>query len=129
MGFVFTVHRIFGEMVLPILIIVAAIWFTVTWKPDQHPTLPARVFPILVDIQATLGLIYWIYLLAIGSFAIHLGFPFILHPIIGILSAGVAHMAARPKGNLATLGRWAPLAACGVLFIMVLGLVILGRAT
>jgi hypothetical protein len=37
MGTIFLIHRLFGGMVLPLLLIGAAVWFTVTWKPDRWP--------------------------------------------------------------------------------------------
>src|SRR5437867_360580 len=61
MDLIIAIHRVFGQMVLPLLIVVAAIWFTVTWKPDTPPTTVARLFPVLVDLQVTLGLIYFVY--------------------------------------------------------------------
>jgi uncharacterized membrane protein YfcA len=128
MGTIRWIHATFGEMILPLLIVIAAIWFTVSWKPDQQRTLPARIFPILVDIQFVLGLIYWIYGIAIGLGGLYLGFPFILHPILGLLAVGVAHLAVRPGGPFSNLGRWRPLAALGLLLVIVLGAVIISTS-
>jgi heme/copper-type cytochrome/quinol oxidase subunit 4 len=122
-----TVHQIFGERVLPLLIVLAAIWFTVTWKPDAPPTMVARLFPVLVDIQVTLGIIYWLYLLIDGNPRM-LSFPFILHPLIGLIAAGVAHMAIK-GGPFRRLGRWAPLAALSVLLVLVIANVMLAQMT
>jgi hypothetical protein len=55
-----TIHMIFGERVLPLLIVIAAIWFTIAWKPGSPTNRAARLFPVLVDIQFALGLITWI---------------------------------------------------------------------
>jgi hypothetical protein len=118
MGVIFTIHQMFGERVLPLLIVIAAIWFTVTWKPDAPANVVARLFPVLVDIQVTLGIIYWLYLL-IGGNSRMLSFPFILHPLIGLIAAGVAHMAVK-GGPFRRLGRWAPLAALAVLLVLVI---------
>jgi hypothetical protein len=123
-GTIFTIHSIFGERVLPLLIVIAAIWFSVTWKRGVAGSLPARIFPVLVDIQVTLGIIYWVYLLLTtsgASQAIYYSFPFILHPILGILASGLAHMAVGKRGPFTSLGRWAPLASLGVLLVVVLG--------
>jgi hypothetical protein len=125
MSVLFTIHQIFGERVLPLLIVLAAIWFTVTWKPDTPPNVVARLFPVLVDIQVTLGLIYWVYLL-IGGNTRMLSFPFILHPLFGLLAAGVAHMAIK-GGPFRRLGRWAPLAALLVLLVLVIVNVMLAK--
>lgn len=127
MGFIFWFHSVFGERVLPLLIIIAAIWFTVTWKPDAARTLPVRIFPLLVDIQFTLGLIYWIYGIIIEN-RWYLTFPFILHPILGLLAVVIAHAAAKPKGPMRRLGRWAPLVSMGVLLLVVLGAVIVSTS-
>lgn len=119
-----SIHSIFGERVLPLLIVIAAIWFTVTWKQDAPRSLAARIFPVLVDIQVTLGIIYWIYLLFAttgDTQARYLSFPFILHPLLGILAAGLAHMAVGKRSPFNALGRWAPLASLAMLLIVVIG--------
>jgi hypothetical protein len=123
-----TIHAIFGERVLPLLIVLAAIWFVVAWKPDAPPNIVARIFPVLVDIQATLGIIYWLFGIATGESAHFLSFPFILHPILGIIAAGVAHLATRPRGLVAGLGRWSPLVPLGILLLIVVGNAYLARA-
>jgi heme A synthase len=124
MGTIAQIHSIFGERVLPLLIVLAAVWFTVTWKPNTPRSLPARIFPILVDIQVTLGIIYWIYLLVSApetAPARYLSFPFILHPILGILASVIAHAAVGKRRPFASLGRWAPLASLGLLLVVVIG--------
>ncbi|HMQ34397.1 MAG TPA: hypothetical protein PKD53_26920 [Chloroflexaceae bacterium] len=129
MGVIFQIHSIFGERILPLLLVIAAIYLTVTYKPDAPRSPVARIFPILVDIQVTLGLIYWIFLLLTTSGetqARYLGFPFILHPLIGFLAAGLAHMAVGPRNPLRGLGRWAPLASIGVLTVLVVSNVVIG---
>jgi hypothetical protein len=125
MTVLFTIHQILGERVLPLLIVIAAIWFTVTWKPDAPVGTVARLFPVLVDIQVTLGIIYWLYLL-IGGNARMLSFPFILHPLFGLIAAGVAHMAIN-GGPFRRLGRWAPLASLLVLLVLVIANVMLAK--
>lgn len=129
MDVIFQIHSIFGEMVLPVLIVLAAIYLTVTYKPDAPRSPVARFFPVLVDIQVTLGIIYWIYLLVSTSGptqAQYLGFPFILHPIIGLIAAGLAHMATGPRNPMRSLGRWAPLASLAVLLVLVVSNVLIG---
>ncbi len=124
-------HGIFGERVLPLLIVLAAVWFTVTWKPpapDTPRTLAARIFPQLVTLQFSLGFVYWLYgIIAIGQAGRYLSFPFILHPILGLLAVLLAHWAVtnRPERNaftrtLARLGRWSVVAAMGLLLGVVL---------
>jgi hypothetical protein len=127
MGVVFTIHQIFGERVLPILIVLVAIWLVVTWKPGAafHPA--ARIFPALVGIQVLLGLIFFIFSLINGR-TNYLTFPFILHPIIGFVAAGVAGMSVRPDGPARALGRWAPLATLGVLLVLVVVNIIIARS-
>lgn len=125
MDVIFTIHQIFGERVLPLLIVLAAIWFTVTWKPDAPASMIARLFPVLVDIQVTLGIIYWLYMLIIGNPRM-LSFPFILHPLLGLVAAGIAHMAIK-GGPFRRLGRWAPLASLAVLLVLVIVNVMLAR--
>jgi hypothetical protein len=100
-------HRLLGERVLPPLILIAAIWFSVTWKPDGGRSLPARLFPILVDIEVTLGVVSWIYLLSLGATHI-LQAPFIVHPILGLLAVGAAHLAVGTRNPFRRLKRWSP---------------------
>lgn len=128
MDIIFTIHSIFGERILPLLIVIAAIWFTVTWKPQAERTLPARIFPILVDIQFVLGLIYWIYGIFRGN-AIYLGFPFILHPLLGFLAVIVAHVAVNPRGRMQRLGRWSPLVSLVVLLVVVIAAISISTST
>ena len=120
MGFILSIHRVLGEMVLPLVILIVAIWFTVTWKPNGPANPAARFFPILVDLQVTLGLIAYLYLLVSGN-AKMLTFPFILHPILGY----VAHRAVKGGGLLPNLGRWSPLASLVILLAIVIGNVML----
>jgi hypothetical protein len=53
-----------------------------------------------------------------------LSFPFILHPLVGIIAAGFAHRAVK-GGLFGGLGRWAPLAWLAVLLLLVIVNVIL----
>jgi hypothetical protein len=126
-----TIHSVFGEMILPVLILAAAIYLTVTYRPDAPRGPVARSFPVLVDLQVTLGIILWIFLLFTTSGATqarYFGFPFILHPILGILAAGLAHAAVGPRNPLRSLGRWAPLASLAVLLVLVVGNVFLATS-
>ncbi len=127
MAIVFQIHRILGEMILPLLTLIVAIWLTATWKPGGPAQPAARFFPILVDIQVLLGLIYYVYLL-VGGNSRMLSFPFILHPIIGIIATVVAHRAVKGNGLLPNLGRWSPLASLAILLVLVLINVMLGMA-
>ena len=125
MDVLLSIHKIFGERVLPLLIVLAAIYLTVTWKPDAPPNVIARLFPILVGIQVLLGIIYWLYLL-IGGNMLMLSFPFILHPLIGVIAAGFAQIAVK-GGPFRRLGRWAPLASLLVLLVLVIANVMLAK--
>jgi hypothetical protein len=125
MGVIFTIHQLIGERILPLLIVIAAIWFSVTWKPDAPANIIARLFPVLVDIQVTLGIINWLYLL-IGGNPRMLSFPLILHPLIGLLAAGVAHMAVK-GGPFRRLGPWASLASLAVLLVLVIANIMLAK--
>ncbi|NNJ09511.1 hypothetical protein EKD04_004145 [Chloroflexales bacterium ZM16-3] len=121
MKLIFDIHRIFGEMVLPLLIVIVAIYMTVVFKPGAARGTIERFFPVLVDLQVGLGIIYWVFLLTLpGGAARFLGFPFILHPVLGLIAAGLAHMALGAKNPLRSLGRWAPMASLAVLLILVL---------
>jgi hypothetical protein len=128
MGLITTIHSVFGEMILPVLILAAAIYLTVTYRPDAPRGPVARIFPRLVELQVALGIILWIYLLFTTSGdtqARYYSFPFILHPIVGILAAGLANAAVGPRNPLRGLGRWAPLASLAVLLVLVVSNVFL----
>jgi hypothetical protein len=129
MQVIFNIHRIFGEMVLPLLIVIVAIYMTVVYKPGAARGPVERFFPVLVDLQATLGIIYWVALLSVGLTAKYLGFPFILHPVLGLIAAGLAHMAVGAKNPLRALGRWAPMASLAVLLILVLSNITIAMIT
>ncbi len=120
MGTIFLIHRLFGGMVLPLLLIGAAVWFTVTWKPERWPGRPAQLFRMLVDVQFLLGLSYWLYLIIAGAGGYFLSFPFLFHPLLGLLAATVATLSVRNKGLAARLGRWAPLTSLGLILVVVL---------
>lgn len=126
---IYYVHMLFGERVLPIVIILMAIWLTAFWKPGIDRTLLARAFPVLVMIQFTLGLIYWIHGLIIGR-TDYIGFPFILHPLLGLFAVVASIMAIKPRPGspLSRMGRWAPLAVLALLLIIALGSIVTGRA-
>ena len=119
MNTIFTIHRIIGEGVLPIATVLAAIWLTVRWRPSAQPDAVARFFPVLIDVQVTLGLVYFIYRIATGAAANLLTFPFLLHPVLGFLAAGVAHGALRPGSFASRFGRWGPLIVLGLLLLIV----------
>ncbi len=127
MEFLYQIHSVFGEMILPILTLLAAIALTVMWKPDAPRGPIARIFPILIDIQATLGLLWFIVLLIKGDGARLLSMPLILHPIIGLLAAGIGHMAVSPRGPFSGLGRWSALAGLAVVLIMVVANALIAR--
>ncbi|NTU78513.1 MAG: hypothetical protein HGA45_03780 [Chloroflexales bacterium] len=127
MDLIFQIHSVFGEMILPVLIVAAAIYLTVTYKADVSRTPIARIFPVLVDLQVGLGILLWILKLVSipGAAAYYLGFPFILHPIIGIIASALAHMAVGARNPLRSLGRWAPLASLAVLLLLVISNVLI----
>ena len=114
-----TIHITFGERILPLLIVIAAIWFTIVWKPGSPTNRAARLFPVLVDIQFTLGLIMWIWGIVRGAGVVYLAWPFILHPIFGLISVGVAHMSVIPNGPFSRFGRWGVLVGLVLLLISV----------
>ena len=119
MNAILTIHQILGQMVLPLVIILAAIWLTVRRRPDAEPDGVARIFPMLVGLQVLLGLIYFVYRIATGQAANLLTFPFLLHPVLGFVAAGVASMTSRRRGFASRFGRWGPLITLGLLFVLV----------
>ena len=127
MGIIYTIHSMFGERLLPVLIVLAAIYLTATWKPDAGQNVVARIMPVLIDIQVTLGLLWFVILLVQGAGMRLLSFPFILHPILGIVTAGIGHMAATGKGPFARFGRWSALIGLAIVLVLVLIVIVVGR--
>ena len=127
MSYVFLIHRIVGSMVLPLLLLVAAIWFTIAWKPTTWPTQPARAFRVLVGLQGLLGLVYWIFQLVMGGAGYYLAFPFVLHPLVGIAAVAAAQLLVRPNGLSERLGRWTPLVSFVSILVLVVGAVIIAN--
>ncbi|MGQ9927601.1 MAG: hypothetical protein ACUVS4_12125 [Chloroflexaceae bacterium] len=129
---VFQIHRVLGEMIMPLVIVATAIYLVVTYRPNALRNPLTRVFPVLMDVQAGLGIAFWVFLLfstSGASQARYLSLPFILHPIIGVLAAGLAHMAVGERNPLRGLGRWAPAASLGTLLVLVLSNVLIGVRT
>ncbi|NTW01881.1 MAG: hypothetical protein HGA19_11420 [Oscillochloris sp.] len=125
----YQIHSIFGERILPLLIVIAAIYMTVAYKSGAQRGPVERFFPVLIDLQVGLGIIYWIFLLTIpGGPARYLSFPFILHPLLGLIAAGFVHMVLTPRNPLRSLGRWSPLASLSVLLILILSGVMIARS-
>ncbi len=120
MNSIFTIHQILGERVLPIATVLAAIWLTVRWRANAEPDFVARIFPILIDVQVLLGLVYFIYRIATGEAGNLLTFPFLLHPVLGFVAAGVAHSAIRPGSFASRFGRWGPLISLGLLLVIII---------
>lgn len=122
----YQVHNLFGERVLPVLVIVALIWLAVSWRPDAPRHIAARVLPILIDVHVTLGLIIFIFGTAIGRRE-YLFFPFLLHPIVGLLTAGYGHMAVKGL-PFRRLGRWSVPVALALLLGLIVLNIVLARA-
>ncbi len=113
------IHAIFGREILSVLIVLAAIYLAVTYRPYAPRSPVARALPVLIDIQATLGLIYWLVGVFTGI-AYFLSFPFILHPLLGLATAVVGHILFGARTPFARLGRWSAPAALGIILVMVL---------
>ena len=120
MNIIFTIHQIVGERVLPIATVLAAIWLTLRWRPAAEPDAVARFFPMLINLQVLLGLIYFVYRIAIGAAGNLLTFPFLLHPVLGFLAAGVANTTRRPGSFASRFDRWGPLITLGLLLLIVI---------
>ena len=119
MNIIFTIHQLLGQTVLPLATVLAAIWLTVRWRPTGEPDVVARFFPMLIGLQVLLGLVYFVYRIAIGAAGNLLTFPFLLHPVLGFVAAGVASTVNRRGGFASRFGRWAPLITLVLLLVIV----------
>jgi hypothetical protein len=79
----------------------------------------------MIGLQFLLGLAYWVAQLLAGAGAYYLAFPFLLHPLMGLLATVLTQIMMRPVGPFARLGRWAPLAAFGISLLLVMAAVII----
>lgn len=122
------IHRIMGREVLGLVVVAAAIYLTVTYKAGAPRTWVARAFPVIIDLQVGLGIINWIFWLTTPLRDQYLSFPFILHPIIGFIAAGLGHMAVGKRNPVASLGRWAPLASLGVILLLIVANMLIAMA-
>lgn len=124
MDVVFTLHRMFGERVLTVLFVLGIIYLAATWKADNQRPAVGRIMAVLVDLQVALGLVLYGLQLSAGR-----AFPsqVFIHAAMGVLAAGVAHMAAKNPPFLAKLGRFSPVAGFGLSLILILVAVMLGR--
>lgn len=126
MQFIYQIHNLFGERVLPVLVLVALVWLAVSWRPaatGRH--MAARLLPILIDLHVTLGLVMFIVGTAVGNLA-YLTFPFLLHPVVGLLTAGYGHAAVRGV-PFRRLGRWSVPASMVLLLLLILLNIVLAK--
>jgi hypothetical protein len=126
MQIIYQIHNLFGERVLPVLIVVALVWLAVSWRPEvsgRH--IAARLLPILIDIHVTLGLVMFIVGTATGRVD-YLQFPFLLHPVVGLATAGYGHMAVKGV-PFRRLGRWSVVASLVVLLLLILLNIVLAK--
>jgi FlaA1/EpsC-like NDP-sugar epimerase len=122
---VYLIHNLFGERVLPVLVLAALVWLAVSWRPDAKKHVAARVLPVLIDVHVTLGLVMFIFGAAIGNVR-YTSLPFLFHPILGLVTAGYGHMAVKGV-PFRRLGRWAVVASLVVLLLLVLANVLLAK--
>lgn len=126
MQIIYQIHNLFGERVLPVLIVVALVWLAVSWGPEvSRRHIAARLLPILIDIHVTLGLVMFIIGTATGRVD-YLQFPFLLHPMVGLATAGYGHMAVKGV-PFRRLGRWSVVASLVLLLLLILLNIVLAK--
>jgi hypothetical protein len=126
MQIIYQIHNLFGERVLPVLVVAALVWLAVSWRPaatGKH--VAARVLPILIDLHVTLGLIMFILGTATGRVD-YLAFPFLLHPVLGLVTAGYGHVAVRGV-PFRRFGRWSVVASMALLLLLILLNIVLAK--
>ncbi len=124
MDIVLKLHQIFGERILTLVIVLGIIYLAATWKADNERPVIGRILAVLVDLQVALGLI--VYGLSFSLPRVSPGM-ILVHAAMGVLAAGVAHMAAKNPPFLAKMGRFSPVAGFGLALILILAAVLLGR--
>ncbi|HZI19765.1 MAG TPA: hypothetical protein VEY09_14335 [Pyrinomonadaceae bacterium] len=126
MDTILQIHNLFGERVLPVLILIALVWLAVAWRPDAPRHVAARLLPVLIDVHVTLGLIIFLFGAFVGN-ARYTSLPFILHPVVGLATAGYGHVAVRGV-PFRRLGRWSVVASMALLLLLVLLNVVLAKS-
>ncbi|MFQ5839430.1 MAG: hypothetical protein ACE5HK_01755 [Candidatus Methylomirabilales bacterium] len=119
-------HRLFGERILPILLLCGVLWLILTWKPGALRPVLARVMAVLIDLQVALGLIVFLYGVMV-RYLNPLNARVWLHLGLAILSAGAGHVAAKNPPALARLGRWSPLVGFGGALVLLLMTLVVGK--
>ncbi|MNK99939.1 hypothetical protein D3C87_1203560 [compost metagenome] len=121
----FKLHSMFGERILTLLIVLGIIYLAATWKAENERPVVGRILAVLIDIQVALGLVLYGVLMAAGR-----AFPsqIYIHAAMGVLAAGVAHMAAKNPPFLAKLGRFSPVVGFGLALVVMLAAVMIGKS-
>jgi heme A synthase len=116
------IHRILGETLL-LIALVGVILAIVGLVRKRALEKPERIFGLvyagLLDLQALLGLIQFIYLLTIAGTAL-ITSAFILHPILMILAVVVVHASRAWRNSPVPVRHRAQLAAYGLSLVLVL---------
>jgi hypothetical protein len=121
---VYLIHNLFGERVLPVLVLAALVWLAVSWRPDASKHIAARALPVLIDLHVTLGLVIFVLGASLGQ--PYFVFPFLLHPLVGLLTAGYGHVAVRGV-PFRRLGRWSVVASMGLLLVLIILNIVLAK--
>lgn len=121
MNIVSMIHRILGETMLLIAligIILAIIGLVRKKELEKAENIFGIAYAGLLDLQALLGLVQFIYILIVAGTGLLLS-SFVLHPILMILAVVVVH-GSRSRRNGEMPGRhWAQLIAYGLSLILI----------
>lgn len=120
MSIINTVHRYLGELMLLVALIgvilaVAGLVRKKTWqKPEE---IFGMAFAGLLDLQALLGIIYWVYLLI--NVKRILSPAYILHPLFMIGAVVVVHASRKWRSGPKAIRHRAQLAAYGASLVLI----------
>jgi hypothetical protein len=121
MNIVSTIHRFLGETLLLIAligVILAIIGLVRKKEMAKAESIFGIVYAGLLDLQALLGIVQFIYILIVAGPSLALSI-FILHPILMILAVVVVHASRSRRDGDAPARHWAQLTAFGLSLVLI----------
>lgn len=121
MSIITTIHRYLGETMLLIAligVILAIIGLTRKKELEKAEHIFGIAYAGLLDLQALLGLVQFVYILIVAGTALLLS-SFVLHPILMILAVVVVHGSRSRRSGEMPARHWAQLIAYGLSLVLI----------
>jgi hypothetical protein len=121
MDVVSLIHRFLGETMLLIAlagVILAIVGLVRKKEMEKAENVFGAVYAGLLDLQALLGLVQFVYILVVGGTGL-LTFRFILHPVLMILAVVVVHASRSWRHGPIPIRHRAQLIAYGLSLVLI----------